>query len=81
MYLVREPLGVYTLSGVLATVRDLHDYVPIDCLPSLGTIVTNALAVSDEVLIHLQADWLALKGVNLFLKTITKIEKRANRNL
>ena len=81
MDLVREPLGVYALRDVLATVKDLYDYILIDCPPSLGIITTNALAAADEVLIPLQADWLALKGVNLLLKTITKIQKRANRDL
>jgi len=81
MDLVREPLGVYALRDVLAPVKDLYDYILIDCPPSLGILTTNALAAADEVLIPLQADWLALKGVNLLLKTISKIQKRANRNL
>jgi chromosome partitioning protein len=81
MDLVREPLGVYALRDALTTVKDVYDYILIDCPPSLGILTTNALAASDEVLIPLQADWMALKGVSLLLKTITKIQKRANRGL
>jgi chromosome partitioning protein len=81
MDLVREPLGIYALRDALATVKDLYDYILIDCPPSLGILTTNSLAASDEVLIPLQADWMALKGVSLLLKTITKIQKRANRDL
>ena len=81
MDLVREPLGVYALRDALATIRDAYDYILIDCPPSLGILTTNALAAADEVLIPLQADWLALKGVGLLLKTIAKIQKRANRGL
>ncbi len=79
--LVREPLGVYALRDSLAPVKGAYDYVLIDCPPSLGILTTNALAASDEVLIPLQADWLALKGVSLLLNTVAKIQKRANRDL
>lgn len=81
MDLVREPLGVYALRDALGAVRETYDYILIDCPPSLGILTTNALAAADEVLIPLQADWLALKGVNLLLKSISKIQKRANRSL
>jgi len=53
----------------------------VDCPPSLGILTTNALAAAHQVIIPLQADYLALKGVNLLLRTITKIQRRANRGL
>jgi len=79
--LVREPLGVYALRDVLASVKDTYDYILVDCPPSLGILTTNALAAADQVIIPLQADYLALKGVNLLLTSIAKIQRRANRRL
>ncbi|MEM7035158.1 MAG: AAA family ATPase [Chloroflexota bacterium] len=78
--LVREPLGIFALRDIIQTVDD-YDYILIDCPPSLGILTTNALAAANQVIIPLQADYLALKGVNLLLRTITKIQRRANREL
>lgn len=79
--LVREPLGVYALRDVLRPTIETYDYVLVDCPPSLGILTTNGLAAAGQVIIPLQADYLALKGVNLLLRTITKIQRRANRKL
>lgn len=79
--LVREPLGVYALRDVLRPTTDTYDYILVDCPPSLGILTTNGLAAAGQVIIPLQADYLALKGVNLLLRTITKIQRRANRRL
>jgi chromosome partitioning protein len=79
--LVREPLGVYALRDVLRPITDTYDYILVDCPPSLSILTTNGLAAAGQVIIPLQADYLALKGVNLLLRTITKIQRRANRKL
>jgi chromosome partitioning protein len=79
--LVREPLGVYALRDALFPIRDHFDYIVVDCPPSLGILTTNALAAADQVIIPLQADYLALKGVYLLLRSIAKIQRRVNRNL
>lgn len=81
MDLVREPLGVYALRDCLAALPAQYDYALIDCPPSLGILTTNALAAAGEVLIPLQADYLALRGVELLLSTVGKIQKRANPQL
>jgi chromosome partitioning protein len=79
--LTREPLGVYALRDSLKTFEDGYEFALLDCPPSLGILTTNALAAADEVIIPLQTDYLALKGVDLLLKTIDKIQKRANTTL
>ncbi|MFQ5614141.1 MAG: ParA family protein [Anaerolineae bacterium] len=79
--LVREPLGVYALRDVLRPLAGAYDYILVDCPPSLSILTTNGLAAADRVIVPLQADYLALKGVNLLLRTITKIQRRANRQL
>ena len=44
-------------------VRDLYDYIIIDCMPSLGILTINALACADSVLIPVQAAYLPVKGL------------------
>jgi chromosome partitioning protein len=53
----------------------------LDCPPTLGILTASALAAAAEVVIPLQADYLALKGVDLLLGTIAKIQRRANPGL
>ncbi|MCC7361091.1 MAG: ParA family protein [Anaerolineales bacterium] len=79
--LAREPLGVFTLREALAALPPDYDYVLIDCPPSLGLLTTNALAAAGGVLIPLQADYLALRGADLLLTTIAKVQRRANPGL
>ena len=63
------------------SVQDRYDFILIDCPPSLGLLTINALAAADEVMIPLQADYLALKGVNLLMRTIATVQRKINRNL
>ena len=79
--LVREPLGVFALRDALAALPADYDYVLLDCPPSLGILTTNALSAAEGVIIPLQADYLALRGVDLLLNTIAKLQKRANPRL
>ncbi len=78
-------VGAFTrelmLREMLAPVRNDYDYVLIDCLPSLGLLTINALAAADQVIIPLQADFLAMKGVNLLLNTIARVRDRLNPGL
>ena len=47
-----------------------YDYVLLDCRPSLGMLVINALAASDYVLIPVQADYLAAKDMTELVGTV-----------
>jgi chromosome partitioning protein len=76
--LTREPLGVFALREGLSALPPTFDYVLIDCPPSLGILTANALAAADGVIIPLQTDYLALRGVDLLLNTIAKVQRRAN---
>ena len=79
--LIREPLGIFALRDCLAALPEAYDYILLDCPPSLGILTANALAAAGEVIIPLQADYLALRGVDLLLNTIAKMQKRANPGL
>lgn len=69
------------LNEMLLPVRRAYDFVLIDCLPSLGLLTINALTAADEVIIPLQADFLAMKGLVRLLTTIVRVKERLNSSL
>jgi len=75
-------VGAFTrelmLREMLQTLRQQYDYVLVDCLPSLGLLTINALASANRIIIPLQADFLAMKGVGLLLNTIQRVKTRIN---
>jgi len=66
----------YILKELLDPIRDSYDYIIIDSPPSLGLLTINALTASNEVLIPIQAQYLALQGLTKLLEVIDKITKR-----
>jgi len=70
-----------TLRRVLKPVRDLFEYIFIDCPPSLGLLTVNALAAADSVLIPVQCEYYALEGLGKLLTTIQGIRKQINPEL
>lgn len=75
-------VGAFTreliLKEMLQPVRKDYDFILVDCLPSLGLLTINALAAADRVIIPLQADFLAMKGLTLLLSTIIRVKDRIN---
>ena len=69
------------LREMLQTVRQVYDFILVDCLPSLGLLTINALSASDRVIIPLQADFLAMKGLARLLSTIIQIKDKINPTL
>ncbi len=69
------------MSNVLNRLRDSYDYILIDCMPSLGLMTINALAAADSVLIPSQANFLSTKGMNLLLRSITRVRRQINPKL
>ncbi|MBI1376185.1 MAG: AAA family ATPase [Frankiales bacterium] len=79
--LVSEVAREQTLSRVLAPVLGEYDVVLIDCQPSLGLLTVNALAASDGVIIPLECEYFALRGVALLMDTIQRVQDRINPRL
>lgn len=78
------PFGVEDFSllkEVLESVRENYDYIVIDCSPSLGLGLENALIASDYVLIPIQTRAFSVQGISDLYGTIEKIKKRANPGL
>ena len=71
----------FTLKNSIREIKDNYDYVLIDCMPSLGMITINALACSDKIIIPVQGEYLAAKGMGHLLKTVNRVHKQINPNL
>ena len=79
--LLNEPGREFILKGKLAAIEHSFDYILIDCPPSLGMLTLNAFTSANEVLIPVQAQYLAFRGMQLLLNTIDKVKARVNPNL
>lgn len=69
------------LKQYVEAVRDIYDYIIIDCMPSLGLLTINALACADSVLIPVQAAYLPVKGLQQLIKTIGRVKRQLNPRL
>ena len=79
--LVNEVAREQTLARVLAPAVHDYDVILIDCQPSLGLLTVNALTAADGVIIPLECEYFALRGVALLKTTIDKVTERLNPRL
>jgi chromosome partitioning protein len=71
----------YILKELIDPIKKQYDYVIIDSPPSLGLLTINSFTASDEVLIPLQAQYLAIQGLTKLVEVVDKIKKRLNKSL
>ncbi len=71
----------YTMKNCLAELKKDYDYMLIDCRPSLGMITINALASADKVIIPVQSEFLAAKGMSRLMTTLLSVRKKINPKL
>jgi chromosome partitioning protein len=81
-----EAMLLMRAGGVRAQARagqgaDDFDVVIIDCPPSLGVLTLNGLTAADEVIVPLQCETLAHRGVGQFLRTVTDVQQITNPDL
>lgn len=69
------------LKQAIEPLRDLYDFILIDCAPSLGLLTLNALTASDSVIIPIQCEYFALEGLGKLLNTIKSVQKIHNNKL
>ena len=79
--LVGEVAREQILARALRPVLDDYDVVLIDCQPSLGLLTVNALTAAHGVIIPLECEFFAMRGVALLVETIDKITDRLNPRL
>ncbi len=75
------PNREHIMAGTLKPLKDMYDFIIIDCSPSLGLITTNALVASDSLIIPVQCEYFALEGLGKLLNTIKIIQNHLNKNL
>lgn len=81
LMLVQEVAREQALLRVLGPLRVKYNFILIDCPPSLGLLTINALTAADGVLVPLECEYYALRGMALLMDSIEKIRERLNPRL
>lgn len=71
----------YVLKSVLEELKDDYDYIICDGMPSLGLMTLNVMAACDSIIIPATPEYLSAKGIELVLKSISKVKRRINPKL
>jgi chromosome partitioning protein len=71
----------FRLRDALAPLRDLFQFIVLDCPPALDLLTLNALVAADAVLIPMQAEYFALEGISELLDTVERIRAGLNPEL
>lgn len=79
--LVSATAREHRLDQALAGIRQRHDFIVIDCPPSLSLLTINALRVADTVLVPLQCEYYALEGLTALLDTVGRVRETLNPGL
>lgn len=79
--LVYKPKREKVLKGALDKIKNLYDFILIDCPPSLGLITINALAAADSAIIPIQSEYYALEGLSQLMNSIALVRQHLNKNL
>ncbi|MEZ3435173.1 MAG: AAA family ATPase [Lachnospiraceae bacterium] len=69
------------LRSCVNEVKKYYDIVLVDCMPSLGMLTINALAAADSVVIPTQPHYLSAKGLELLLRSVSKVKRQINPKL
>lgn len=79
--LLMRPGREFALKRALAPLHDQYDVIIIDCPPSLGIMTLNGLTAADSVLVPLQCETLAHRGVGQLLRTVREVQEITNPDL
>ena len=63
------------LKDALAPIRDMYQFIIIDCPPSLGLLTLNAMMAADSVITPVQCEYYAMEGLAHFMGTVNKIKQ------
>lgn len=76
--LVTLPEREYVLKKALAPLKDIYDYIFIDCPPSLELLTLGALCAADRILVPIQCEYFALEGLGDLMGSLKMIKRRLN---
>lgn len=71
----------YILRNSLNKVKDVYDFIIIDCPPSLSILTINAMTAADSVLVPIQCEYYALEGLSQLIHTVELVKNRLNNEL
>ncbi len=71
----------YMMKEAIRGLKEVYDYILIDCAPSLGLLTLNALTAADSVMIPIQCEYFALEGLGKLLNTVKSVQKIHNMDL
>ncbi len=81
LVLVQEVAREHALKRVVDRLRYRYDFILIDCPPSLGLLTINGLTAADSVIVPLECEYFALRGMTLLMDTLKKVQARLNPQL
>jgi chromosome partitioning protein len=73
--------GYFKLRNAIKSIKEQYDFVLIDCPPSLGILTTNALIAATHILIVVQSEYLAVKGLQTILRLVESVRENLNPDL
>lgn len=73
--------GYFKLNNALQSISDEYDFILIDCPPSLGILTINALLASHSIMIIVEPQYLAIKGLQTIIELYTRLNKNLGKNL
>ena len=79
--LVSKPQREKLLKNILTPLKEVYDFIMIDCQPSLGLLTVNALTAADSVIIPMQCEFYALDGLTQLMNTITLVKFHLNPDI
>jgi chromosome partitioning protein len=79
--MINMPNREKMMKKVLDNLREVYEFIIIDCSPSLGLVTVNALVAADSVIIPVQCEYFALEGLGKLLNTIKIVQSRLNPEL
>ncbi|HZK24501.1 MAG TPA: AAA family ATPase [Oscillospiraceae bacterium] len=69
------------LRRVLSEIKELYEFIIIDCPPSLGLLTINALSAANSLLVPIQCEYYALEGLGQLTNTVKMVKKHLNTEL
>ncbi len=71
----------YILREALQGVRNTYEYIVLDCPPSLNLLTVNALTAADAILVPLQVEYFAMRGLEQLMDVFSRVRRRLNPSL
>jgi|TARA_B110000261_G_scaffold34458_1_gene39837 chromosome partitioning protein len=71
----------FIIQKLMENIKDLYDYIIIDCPPSLGLLTVNALCAVKNLIIPLQTEFYALEGLTQLIKTLDLVQHNFNQDI